>query len=43
MANIDLYNFAKDVAKSKPASREKIIMHIQDTLKKYLVGSADKK
>jgi len=35
--NEDLYNFAKDIAKSKPTSREKIIIQIQRTLKKHLI------
>lgn len=38
MSNIDLYNFAKDIAKSKPNSREKIIVEIQETLKKHIVN-----
>lgn len=33
----DLYNFAKGIAKSKPASKEKVIFQIQSTLKKYLI------
>jgi death-on-curing family protein len=40
--NMSLYNFAKDVARSRPVSREKIILHIQETLRKYLVGVPDK-
>ena len=36
---IDLYNFAKDVAKSKPKSRDKIILHIQETLSRHLVNA----
>lgn len=36
MDKIDLYNFALGVAKSKPASREKVILQIQRTLKRYL-------
>ena len=37
MSNIDLYNFAKGIAKSKPQSREKITIQIQNTLKKYII------
>lgn len=37
MSNIDLYNFAKGVAKSKPKSREKITVRIQNTLKRYII------
>ncbi len=37
ISNVDLYNFAKGVAKSKPESREKVLKLIQSTLKKYLV------
>lgn len=33
----DLYNFAVGIAKSKPASREKVLQNIQNTIKKYLV------
>jgi death on curing protein len=36
--NINLYNFAKDVAKSKPKSRDKVISHIQETLSRHLVS-----
>jgi len=36
MSNEDLYNFALNVSKSKPASREKIIIYIQDIIKKNL-------
>lgn len=37
--NIDevgLYNFARGIARSKPKSREKVIMQIQDLIKKYI-------
>ncbi len=34
--NVDLYNFALGIAKSKPASRDKVILQIQQTLKKHL-------
>jgi death-on-curing family protein len=37
MSNIDLYNFARGIAKSKPGSREKITVQIQNTLKKYII------
>ncbi len=37
MSNEDLYNFAKGIAGSKPTSREKIVIQIQKTLKKYLI------
>jgi len=37
MSNEDLYNFAKGIAGSKPTSREKIIIQIQTTFKKYLI------
>ena len=39
MSNKDLYNFAKGIAKSKPTSREKIIIQTQKILKKYLIDS----
>jgi len=35
--NIVLYNFACDIAKSNPKSKEKIIIYIQDFIKKHLV------
>ena len=38
MDNKDLYNFAKDIAKSKPTSHEKIIIQIQNTLKEHIVN-----
>lgn len=38
MSNEDLYNFAKGIAKSKPTSREKIIIQIQKTLKKHTIN-----
>jgi death-on-curing family protein len=41
MSNEDLYNFAKGIAKSKPTSREKIIVQIQRTLKKYIINLKD--
>ena len=41
MSNENLYNFAKGIAKSKPASREKIIIQIQKTLKKHLTDLKD--
>jgi len=41
MSNEDLYNFAKGIAKSKPTSREKIIIQIQRTLKKYTINLKD--
>jgi death-on-curing family protein len=41
MSNEDLYNFAKGIARSKPTSREKIILQIQTTLKKYSIDLKD--
>ena len=41
MSNEDLYNFAKGIARSKPTSREKIIIQIQRTLKKYTIDLKD--
>ena len=38
MSNIDLYNFARGIAASRPTSREKIIIHIQNTLQKHLAN-----
>lgn len=38
MSNEDLYNFAKGIARSRPTSREKIIIQIQRTLKKYIIN-----
>ncbi len=37
MSNIELYNFARGIAKSKPTSREKIIVQIQNTFKKHMI------
>lgn len=37
IGNTDLYNFAVDIARSKPASREKITIHIQNIIKKHLI------
>lgn len=37
MKQVDLYNFAVGIAKSKPASREKTLLHIQNTINKYLI------
>ncbi len=37
ISNQDLYIFAKNIAKSKPTSREKIIIEIQETLKKHII------
>lgn len=37
ISNEVLYKFAKDVAKSKPKSREKVIIHIQDVINKNLI------
>ncbi len=36
--NVDLYNFARGIAKSKPQSREKIILQIQALLKKNIIN-----
>ena len=41
MSNENLYNFAKGIARSKPISREKIVIQIQRTLKKYLIDLRD--
>lgn len=38
MKQIDLYNFAVGIAKSKPTSREKILLYIQNTINKYLTN-----
>lgn len=35
--NIALYNFARHIAKSKPKSREEIILYIQNFISKHLV------
>jgi len=37
MSNLDLYNFAKGIARSKPVSREKIILQIQKNIKKHII------
>lgn len=37
MDNKTLYDFAKNIVGSKPQSREKITIYIQDIIKKYLV------
>lgn len=39
--SMDLYNFARGVAKSKTFSREKQIMNIQNVLKKHLIDFPD--
>ncbi len=36
--NVHLYNFARGIAKSKPRSREKIMLQIQGLLKKNIVS-----
>ena len=38
MSNVELYNFARGIAKSKPTSREKIIVQIQNTFKAHMVN-----
>ena len=38
MDNKTLYDFAKNIAESRPQSREKITIYIQDIIKKYLVN-----
>lgn len=38
IGNEDLYNFAKGIAKSKPASREKIILQTQTVFRKYIIN-----
>ena len=35
-----MYKFAVDIAKSKPASFEKILIYIRETIKKYIVDFA---
>ena len=37
MNNETLYDFAKSIAGSKPKSREKITIYIQETINKYLI------
>ena len=37
ISNEALYKFAKDVASSKPRSREKVIAHIQEVIKRNLI------
>lgn len=37
ISNDDLYKFAKNVASSKPRSRERIILHIQDVIRENLI------
>ncbi len=39
--NIDLYNFAVGIAKSKPQSREKVMVLILSTLKKSLIDRVE--
>jgi death on curing protein len=38
ISNETLYKFAKGIAKSKPISREKIILHIQSVINKYITN-----
>jgi death-on-curing family protein len=38
-----LYLFARGIAASKPYSREKIIIHIQNVIKKYLIDFSSQK
>jgi len=33
---VELYNFARGIARSKPKSRERVIVQIQDLIKKYI-------
>ena len=35
--NVELYKFARGIAKSKPQSREKVIVQIRNLLEKYIV------
>jgi len=37
MDNKTLYDFAKNIAGSKPKSREKLTLYIQETIKRYLI------
>lgn len=37
IGNVELYNFARGIAKSRPNSREKVILQIQIVIRKYLV------
>ena len=39
VSNVDLYNFARGVARSKPTSRERTVINIQKLLRKRLVDS----
>lgn len=41
MSNENLYNFAKGIARSKPTSRDTIVLQIQTTLKKYMIDLKD--
>lgn len=41
MSNIDLYNFAKGVAKSKPQKREKVMFEIQEMIQKHITDWKD--
>ena len=41
ISNQDLYIFAKNIAKSKPTAREKIIVEIQETLKKHIIDQKE--
>ena len=38
MSSLDLYNFARGIARSKPTSREKIILQIQENISKHIVN-----
>ena len=38
ITNIDLYNFARGVAKSKPGSRDRTILNIKNLLDKYTIS-----
>jgi death-on-curing protein len=41
ISNKELYDFAKGIARSKPTSRDIIIVQIQKTLKKYIINLKD--
>jgi len=43
MSERNLYLFSKDVAASKPFSRKKIMLHIQNMLEKYLIDFPSQK
>ena len=38
MSNLNLYNFAKGIARSRPSSKEKIILQIQGNINKHIIN-----